>query len=60
VLAPCRGTLRARLSRASLRRSQYTLSKTKLKKRHNIVDERQALYEEVRVLRVPRACKPWR
>ena len=28
---------------------QYTLSKTTLKKRHNIGDEREALYAEVRV-----------
>ena len=38
---------------------QYTLSKTTLKKRHNIGNEREALYTEVRVrCRQPRAAVP--
>ena len=36
---------------------QYTLSKTTLKKRHNIGNEREALYAEVRVrCRQQREC----
>jgi hypothetical protein len=53
--APCDGTQSRCAPRADprpLRRPQYTLSKMKLKKRHNIVDERKSLYEEVRARRV--------
>lgn len=38
--------------------SQYTLSHTRLKKRHGITDERASLYEEARPRHAQRAAAP--
>jgi hypothetical protein len=57
----CACSLSALRSDASRSRAQYTLSHMKLKKRHNITDERQALYEEARNHRFLSVCtRAWR